>query len=109
MKDAGQILLWIAIILIIIGFYRAYRIGKRKQLMAKYNDEALVNRLMSREIWQGQTEEQLRESLGSPGKIDEEVLKTKTRRTYKYRSDGKGRYKLSVVVENGRVTGWKQR
>jgi hypothetical protein len=75
--------------------------------MEKYGDEVLVRRLMAREIWEGQTQEQLIDSRGRPLTIDEKVLKTKTTNTWKYKRMGRGQYALRVVVENGIVVGWK--
>ena len=40
--------------------------GKRMRLMDKYNNKELVEKLMNKMIWQGQTEEQLLDSIGQP-------------------------------------------
>jgi hypothetical protein len=84
------------------------RIQRRKALMEKYGDEELVNRLMRKEIWEGQTSEQLVDSLGDPQEKDTTAYKTKTKDTWKYQRMGRGQYRLRVIVENGSVVGWKQ-
>ena len=75
--------------------------------MEKHGDADLVNRLMRREIWEGQTEEQLIDSRGRPITVDQKVLKTKTTNTWKYKKMGRGQYALRIFVENGIVVGWK--
>jgi hypothetical protein len=75
--------------------------------MEKYGNEKIVNRLMHREIWEGQTAEQLIDSRGRPAQKDSEVLKTKTKDVWKYNRMGRGQYRLRVIVENEIVVGWK--
>ncbi len=82
---------------------------RRESLLEKYGDLKIVNMIMDRMIWQGQTEEQLLDSLGKPLAIDQKVLKTKTKETWKYNSTGRNRYGLRIVVENGLVVGWDQK
>ena len=45
---------------------RAFFAAKRpaEQLMAKYGDKDLVNKIMNREFWEGMTKEQLLELFG---------------------------------------------
>lgn len=77
--------------------------------MKKYNNEEIVDLIMSKSFWQGQTEEQLIDSLGKPLDIDQKVLKTKTKETWKYDQTAKNRYDLKVILENGLVVGWDQK
>ena len=101
---------WAIIICMIIGaavFYRQK--WKRERLMAKYGDEALVEKLMNGMYWQGQTEGQLLDSLGRPLDIDQKVLKTKTKEVWKYEETGKNRYALKIILEHGEVVGWDQK
>ena len=51
---------------------------RRKQLTEKYGDPEIARRIMKRVLWQGETQEQLLESLGTPADTDQKVLKTKT-------------------------------
>lgn len=79
---------------------------RRQQLMAKYGDELIVNRIMKKMFWQGQTPEQLIDSIGRPLDTDHRVMKTKTKEVWKYNRTGKGRYALRITFENGVVVGW---
>lgn len=100
------------IILAVGGFFvlRYYQKKiRRERLMKKYGNSELVDRLMNRMFWQGQSEEQLLDSLGKPVDIDQKVLKTKTKEVWKYNQTGKGRYALRVTLENGEVIGWDQK
>lgn len=83
--------------------------AKRDRLMKKYGNAALVDRIMNKMFWQGQSEDQLVESLGKPLDIDQRVLKTKTQEVWKYNKTGKGRYALRITLENGYVVGWDQK
>lgn len=104
---------WLLGIVLVVGafIFIAYHLDekRRERLMDKYADPRLVERLMNREIWQGQTEEQLLDSQGKPAKIDQAVLKTKTRETWKYEEIAKNRYALKVILENGDVIGWDKK
>ncbi len=60
-------------------------------------------------LWQGETAEQLRESLGNPADTDEKVLKTKTKEIWKYRPTARSRFGLKVTLDDGVVTGWEQK
>ena len=83
--------------------------ARAQELWVKYGSAELVGRLLGREYWQGQTAEQLRDSLGPPHDIDERVMKTRTRETWKYGHRGGNRYVLRVVLEDGVVVGWTER
>jgi hypothetical protein len=41
--------------------------------------------------------------------LDERVLKSHSRQTWKYRRKGKNRFGLRVVVEDGNVVGWEEK
>lgn len=82
---------------------------RRKALFAKYGDKSIVQKIMTKTIWMGQTEEQLRDSIGKPVAMDTSVLKTKTKDVWKYDREGQNRYALRIIVENGLVAGWKHK
>ncbi|WP_219822438.1 DUF2845 domain-containing protein [Vibrio hyugaensis] len=63
---------------------------KRMRLMDKYNNKELVDKLMSKMIWQGQTEEQLLDSIGQPSYICQRDGQSKIL-TYKYTTRPCGR------------------
>ncbi|MEI7075958.1 DUF2845 domain-containing protein [Pectobacterium versatile] len=100
------------VIFLIVGFVvlNAFQNkNRRAKLMNKYGDAALVDRLMKRMFWQGQSKEQLLDSLGKPLDIDQKVLKTKVKEVWKYNQTGKGRYALRITIENGEVIGWDKK
>ena len=101
---------WIVIILIgFVAFSRFQTQLKKERLLEKYGDEQLVEKLMQGMFWQGQPEEQLLDSLGTPLDIDQRVMKTKTKEVWKYDETGKNRYALKITLENGEVVGWDQK
>ncbi len=99
---------WLAIVLVIFIALSAM-LARRMRLTLKYKDEQLVEDLLDETFWQGQTEEQLRDSLGEPLDIDQKVLKTKTKEIWKYQQTGKNRYALKITLENGVVVAWDQK
>jgi len=84
------------------------RVQRRGSLLKKYGDVDDVERIMARFMWVGQSEEQLRDSLGAPSAVDQRVLATKVKETWKYHPTGKSRYGLRVFLDDGIVVGWKQ-
>jgi len=103
----------IVLIAIVGGLWLAIsalmRAEKRKRLLAKYGDPEIVRQIMDRTIWQGETKEQLVDSLGSPVDIDTKVLKAKIRETWKYYRTGKNRFNLRVILEDSIVVGWDKK
>ncbi len=97
----------------VIGFFIWYQSDKKKRRLSylrdKYEDEELVQKILQGYFWQGQSEEQLRDSLGAPIDVDHKVLKTKTREIWKYQHQGANRFGLRITVENGYVTGWDKK
>lgn len=83
----------------------AARLHERAAALAVRFGPEISDKIMRRQIWQGQTEEMLLESRGAPADVDEKVLKTKVKRTYKYDRQGANRYGLRVMLENGVVVG----
>lgn len=82
---------------------------RRETLMRKYGNAELVERIMRKTFWQGQTQEQLLDSLGRPLDIDQRILKAKTKETWKYNQTGKNRFALRIMLEGGIVVGWDQK
>lgn len=82
---------------------------RKQYLWTKYRDKKLVDRLYNKYFWQGQTAEQLKDSIGSPVDIDRKVLKTKTKETWKYGQYQKGCFRQKVFLEDGYVVGWEQK
>ena len=101
---------WVILVVVAFGIFSHYQTKwKRERLTEKYGDAELVDKLMQGMFWQGQTEEQLVDSLGKPLDIDQRVLKTKTKETWKYNETGKNRYALRIILENGEVVGWDKK
>lgn len=78
-------------------------------LLEKYGDESIVSSILSGDIWQGQTADQVRDTLGEPIDTDSDVLKTKVKEVWKYRQFGVNRYGLRVKLENDLVVGWEEK
>ncbi len=101
---------WIIVIIGVISFINYKRQqARRAQLMEKYGDEKIVDMIMKKQFWQGQTTEQLLDSLGRPLDVDQKVLKTKIKEIWKYHETGKNRYALKIILENNEVVGWDQK
>ena len=64
---------------------------------------------MNKNFWQGQTAEQLIDSLGRPEDIDQKILKTKKKEIWKYNHQGGNRYGLRITLDNDHVVGWDQK
>ena len=82
---------------------------RRKALFEKYGDRQLVEKIIKRMFWQGQTTEQLKDSLGSPVDIDTKILKNTKKEIWKYDQTGKSRFALRITIENGAVVGWDKK
>ena len=97
----------------ILAIYLWFQHNKRQKRIAylrgKYSDDRVVQNILNALVWQGQTEEQLRDSLGSPVEIDQKLMKTKSRNVWKYQHKGANRFGLRVTVENGHVVGWDKK
>jgi hypothetical protein len=82
---------------------------RREALFAKYGDYEIVNMIMKKMFWQGQTPEQLIDSIGRPVDIDRKIMKTKTKEVWKYNQTGRGRFALRIILEDGVVIGWDKK
>lgn len=80
--------------------------ARLRYLRDKYQNEHIVQNILAKRIWIGQTSEQLTDALGYPAATDHKLLKTKKRDVWKYRHQGANRYGLRITVENDEVTGW---
>lgn len=96
-------------IFIIIWVRSSRKKKKHSMLMAKYSDSQIVNKLMQKYFWQGQTSEMLIDSLGQPQAVDSKVLKTKKKEIWKYNHSGGNRYGLRITLDNDIVVGWDQK
>lgn len=78
------------------------------RLAGLYGEEN-VDLLLAGKPWIGCTLPMVVEMLGQPVSVDETVLRTKTKLTYKYRQFGQNRFGLRVFVENDVVAGWEEK
>lgn len=106
---APLIFIVVAIICMGVWLKAGQKRKRRALLMEKYQDEELVESLMSQTVWQGQTAEQLLDSLGSPHDIDQKILKTKKKEVWKYDHQGSNRYGLRITLDNDHVVGWDKK
>lgn len=97
----------VACVIVVVGtiagviWYKAHRRAVRiAYLRNKYGDEEIVQRILRRNYWQGQTAEQLRDSLGQPASVDGGLLKTRKREVWKYYPSGKNRYRLRITLDD---------
>lgn len=115
-SQVGEFFGWIPLIILVLAiiggvfwYQSAQRKKRREALMAKYQDEQLVGDLMNQRFWQGQTVEQLMDSLGRPHDIDQKLLATKKKEVWKYNHRGGNRYGLRITLDNDQVVGWDQK
>jgi hypothetical protein len=97
------------IVVVVCALRTSSRTKRVSMLTAKYGDSQVVERIVNRTIWVGETSEQLVESLGCPADIDEKVLKTKKKAVWKYAHKGGNRYGLRITIENDLVAGWDEK
>lgn len=103
----------LTILIAVIAAFVWHAENKKKRrleyLRGKYGDEAIVQLIVQHKFWQGQTSEQLIDSLGNPVSIDRKIFKTKTGETWKYNQRGVNRFGLRITLEDGVVVGWDQK
>jgi hypothetical protein len=98
----------------LIVLFKAYTSSRRRKkseahaasLLAKYKKQEVVDRILKGEYWKGQTSDQLEDSMGPAHAIDKQILKTKTKETWKYDEGKKGQFSTRIEIENGKVVGW---
>jgi hypothetical protein len=88
------------------GIRQDVRKRARIQALREKYPEDVVQRILSGQIWQGQSDDQLVDTLGRPVDIDRKVLKTMRREIWKYKQTSAQRFGLRITVENGYVVGW---
>lgn len=99
----------VVVIFAFYGWWEYLQLQKRRAyLMQKYGDPHIVERILAKEVWQGQTQFMLEDAIGPPVDRDVTVLKTKTKEIWKYGRLSRGRYSKRITVENGLVTGWAE-
>lgn len=111
-ETTGWVVPLLIVIAIIVLAVLAQQVKKQRRLAylrSRYQAEDIVQKIYQGYFWQGQSEKQLIDSLGSPVEIDRKVLKTKRREVWKYNRTGTNRFGLRITVENGHVAGWDKK
>jgi len=108
-------IVFVALIFVFIGLVVRVLLNRKahrdwvRHLKNKYRDDEVVTGILNAQFWKGQTQEQLRDSLGRPHAVDSQQLKTKTKEVWKYGQQRKGQFSLRITLENGAVVGWDQK
>lgn len=100
------IALILGVVVLVIWLKVAAKRKKISYLMSKYGDPQTVAHIYGHRYWQGQTAEQLVDSLGSPHGVDKKLLKTVKREVWKYNPRGVNRYGLRITLDNDIVSSW---
>ena len=101
-ENVGLLPLIIVICACVVAFllYRAIKKKKRvRYLEQKYVNKRKVEKIINGDIWQGETAEQLVDSIGNPDVIDDTLLKTQKKVVWKYGRRGAKSYNLIVRNE----------
>ncbi|MGA8087666.1 MAG: hypothetical protein WCA10_10190 [Terracidiphilus sp.] len=94
-------------IIVLIVLHSKQKQKKRIEfLTSKYGDPTIVDHIFNHRYWQGQTAEQLMDSLGNPHGVDRKLLKTLKREVWKYNPRGVNRYALRITLDNDVVSNW---
>jgi uncharacterized protein YpmB len=81
---------------------------RRAAVTDKYDPET-AQKILSGQIWQGMTAEQLRYAVGEPEAVDKIVTKRTSKEVWKYFQQTATRFDLRVTLENGLVVGWQMK
>ena len=98
--------LCIGVILLIVVLAANKKKRRIEYLTKKYGDATVVEYIYNRRYWQGQTSEQLIDSLGNPHGVDRKLLKTIKREIWKYNPRGTNRYGLRITLDDDVVMTW---
>lgn len=90
-----------------IFYFQSQKKAKRKaDLLRKYGDAIVVEKILKKSIWVGQTKDELLDALGCPAEVDSKLMKTRSREIWKYNQSGKNRFGLRITLDDGRVAAW---
>lgn len=78
---------------------------RRESLVARFGD-AIAAKIAAKDLWIGATREMVIEMYGHPAEVSEKVLKTKTKRVFKYFPAGGTRFGLKITLDDDEVVGW---
>jgi hypothetical protein len=106
-SSIGPAVLLIGILAAMVGITYTHvqkKVRRLGSLRAKYGDELVVQRILRREYWKGQTGEQLCDSLGPPDSVEEQMLITRSRQVWRYGSPD-----VRITLDDGVVVAWGKR
>jgi outer membrane protein assembly factor BamE (lipoprotein component of BamABCDE complex) len=91
---------------LLVGWKMVSAFSRRRRISGKYAKADVAWKILNKQLWVGQTAEQVIDALGRPSDIDQKLSKTKAKQTWRYDRQGKNRFGLKVVLEDGLVVGW---
>lgn len=76
-------------------------------LREKYKDESIVQDILDKRPWVGETYEQFLDSFGEADHVQYIRLKNKSREVWHYERIGKGKYKRSYTLDDDVLCAWR--
>ena len=105
---AVGVIVLIVLVIPIVKFAAALRRKRKiKEALVSQFGADTAERLLKNEIWQGMTRKMLLAAMGKPTDVEQNILKSKKKETWKYGWERANRFKLQVLLENDVVVGWK--
>ncbi len=109
MNTTGCVIAVFVVIVVWVLIAALMRRARFNSLTEKYGNAEIARMIMDNRIWQGATPEMIVDSQGKPVEIDNKVLKTKTKQTWKYGQTSATRFDLRIMFEDGVVVGWDKK
>ena len=81
---------------------------REQRLRERYSGQELED-LIAKVIWEGESADQIRDSLGPPIAVESHTRKTKHKEVWKYGHEGGNRYRLRITLDDGQVVSWRLR
>ncbi len=102
--------LLIALLLASIAWpwWREYRRIRRIQTKYQATPDILAD-ILDQVIWEGESEDQLLDSIGKPHDVQRLARKTKHKEIWKYGHEGGNRYRLRITLDDHVVASWTLR
>lgn len=98
-------LLLVAVIYLLSAFL--LRKARLALLKKRYENAEMAQTIIEGRIAQGMTPDMVIDAWGQPAAMEEQVMKTKTKREMKYDPKGRNRFGTRVYFENDVVIGWE--
>lgn len=81
----------------------------RHSLITQRYDPETAQRILSHQIWQGMTAEQLMDSAGIAEAVDTTMTKRGRKEVWKYGQETATRFDTRITLEDGVVVGWQKK